>query len=247
MKMDYLKPDVFKAEGNILAVFTKANRGNYKPDAAIPGLNLGFNSAAGKDEIRENYRQLATDLGVPAENLALAKQVHGTDIKVINKPGVFDACDGLITTHDGLYLGIQVADCAAVLLADHKHGVAGAFHAGWRGAAGNIIPKGFQKMAELGADPHHTRAFISPGISLQSFEVGEEVASQFPAQFCDYERYAKPHVDLKGFIRWQLENAGLAKYHIEISQACTMKDPQFYSYRRERNNSGRMLALIGLT
>ena len=44
-----------------------------------------------------------------------------------------------------------VADCAAVLMADTKNGVIGAFHAGWRGAVANILPAGLSAMRELGA------------------------------------------------------------------------------------------------
>jgi polyphenol oxidase len=240
-----IEPAIFSYD-SVTALFTESNRDNIHPGRTIPGLDLGFNTDSGEDVIRQNYNFLADVLGIEPLNIALSRQVHATSIKEVSKAGLYTDTDGLITAVPGLALGIQVADCAAVLVADTKQGVIGAFHAGWRGAAGGIIPKGLQRMKKLGADTSVMKAFISPCISLKNFEVGEEVSRQFPEEFCDYKSYKKPHVDLKAFIRYQLEKEGIPDNRIETASECTMEDERFYSYRRERERAGRMLALIQL-
>jgi copper oxidase (laccase) domain-containing protein len=74
--------------------------------------------------------------------------------------------------------------------------------------------------------------------------VGAEVASQFPAGFVDYSSYKKPHVNLKAFLNAELISAGVLENNIEVSNDCTLHDQKFYSYRRERDKAGRMLACM---
>jgi copper oxidase (laccase) domain-containing protein len=102
-------------------------------------------------------------------------------------------------------------------------------------------------MVPLGVKPERCLAFISPCISVRHFEVGTEVADQFPDSFVDYEQYEKPHIDLKGFLQYQLEGAGVRREHIEVHPGCTVEDKQdYYSYRREGAMSGRMMGVIQL-
>ncbi|MCH8558268.1 MAG: polyphenol oxidase family protein, partial [Balneolia bacterium] len=114
----------------------------------------------------------------------------------------------------------------------------------WKGAVADIVPRTIAEMVKLGAKAERLEAFISPCISQARFEVGLEVAEQFPARFVDNSR-EKPHVDLKGFVNQQLLDAGLAGSSITLSEGCTMSKPDaYYSFRREKQQSGRMMALI---
>lgn len=243
-----LKPDLLKEKENIQAWFTLKNKEFGVGNQAIPGLNLGFNTAEQKGIVTENRRVLYDHLGLDEQWIASAEQVHSNNVQFVTQGGNYPATDGLLTVVPGLTLVIQVADCAAVLLWDSQNKVIGALHAGWRGAAGDIVPAGLEKMGKQGADHRNLKAFISPCISLKNFEVGEEVACQFPNRFVDYEHFAKPHVDLKGFLAHQLREGGLVEKNIEISEGCTMEGiTSFYSYRREEEQSGRMMALIRIT
>jgi YfiH family protein len=165
---------------------------------------------------------------------------------VVTSPGTLAETDGLITTEPDLSLGIRVADCAAVLIADPVNQVAGAFHAGWKGAAANIIFKGIDQMIKSGAEPRSMYVFISPCISVANFEVGEEVAVKFPEKFVHRKNHSKPHIDLKAFTIDQLVQKGVQTGRIECSPECTVDSEAYFSYRRERDRAGRMLALIKL-
>lgn len=238
-------PELIKEDEGIRAWFTLKNKKFRLPDSSIGGLNLGFNTPENKQVIAQNRLALLSDLKLDQEWVAYADQVHSNRVRVITEGGTYPSTDGLVTQIPGLTLAIQVADCAAVLVWDAGNKVIGAFHAGWRGATGNIIPKGIEQMIEQGGDPEQMKAFVSPCISLKNFEVGPEVADQFPDAFVDFKSYDKPHIDLKGFIKSQMTEAGIPGVKIEISEKCTIEESeQFYSYRREGMQSGRMMALI---
>ncbi len=102
-------------------------------------------------------------------------------------------------------------------------------------------------MKEAGAEPSRMRAFVSPCISRRHFEVGTEVAELFPDKFVDYESFDKPHINLKAFLEYQLMECGLAEGRIEVHAGCTVADKNsYYSYRREKEKSGRMMGIIRL-
>lgn len=244
--MNLLQPDIFKRSHRVEAVFTEANRDIIHSDRPIPGLNLGINTAEDSELIKRNTKSLFSYISWNPELFAEAGQIHGTTIQIAEKPGFYDATDGLITTKENLALGIRVADCAAVLIADPVNRVAGAFHAGWKGAAGGIVPLGIEKMEALSGKAENFLVFISPCISMKNFEVGEEVAGRFPDEFVDRTNFKKAHVDLRGYITSQLLKKGVTEQKIEVSRECTVQNTRFFSYRRENANAGRMLALIKL-
>lgn len=245
--VDLIIPDIFDDEDRIEAWFTLKNPGLNSNPQGLPGLNLGSNTGEEKEKIEKNRNLLFDALDLDADWVAFADQIHSSRVQLITEGGMYPNTDGLVTAVPGLALAIQVADCAAVLMADPVNRVAAAIHAGWRGAAGNIISNGVELMRRQGAKPDHIRAYVSPCISQKNFEVGTEVAEQFPDRFVDYESYEKPHVDLKVFIHHNLVEMGINERSIEMDQGCTYRDAdRFYSYRREKEQSGRMLGIIRL-
>lgn len=244
-KPELIQPRIFDDSESIGAWFTCKNVDLYSSPHSIPGLNLGFNTREDEDVVKKNRRELLDILGIEPNRIAYAEQVHGNEVQIINEGGIYRNVDALVSDVKGLSLAIQVADCAAVLMADPDVGVIAAAHAGWRGAAGDIVPKTVSAMKSLGAVPSRLKAFISPCISQKHFEVGEEVAIQFPSEFVDYTSYEKPHVNLKEFLVSQLNKLGIDNTHIEVNEGCTIDDAgRFYSYRREQQQSGRMLGII---
>lgn len=243
-KFALIKPKLVE-EGEVRAWFTLKNQMYGTETHSIPGLNLGLNTAENKELVTKSRLELLSNLDIDQDWVAYADQVHSNRVQFVIEGGIYPSTDGLITKVPGLTLAIQVADCAAILLWDSDSKIIGALHAGWRGAAGNIVPKGIKKMTDQGADPQKIKVFVSPCISLKNFEVGQEVADQFPDEFVDYERFEKPHLDLKGFLNHQMTEAGIPESQIEVREGCTVEDAEkFYSFRREDKQSGRMMALI---
>lgn len=245
MKLDLIQPDLFSHRDDVQCFFTKSNRHIAKlSSSGIEGLHLGLFSHGDEISVKKNYSFLFNEIEWNEDQIAVAKQIHGTRVMTVEEPGIYSDCDGFITKNEGLALGIQVADCAAVVLYEPAARIIAIMHAGWRGAVSGILIEGMNSIKSLGGDLSKLFAYISPCISLQNFEVGEEVASLFPESFCDYVSYDKPHIDLKGYLVSQLTAEGVLMNNIESSSGCTYGDDQFYSYRREGQNAGRMLALI---
>lgn len=242
--IEVIQPDIFKPLPGIRALFTLSNRDLPHKKSGIEGLNFGINTPDSSLLIENNRLQLAKAFAMDHESFVVAEQVHSDRIEVVDQPGLCKNTDGLITREPHLILAIQVADCAAIMVADIANNIIGVFHAGWRGAVHNIAAKGVSKMKVMGKNSPQFFVYISPCISKKNFEVGHEVANQFPSAFVDYVSYQKPHVDLKNFLKYELIESGVKEDRIEISSSCTMDDPGFYSYRREREKAGRMLACM---
>jgi YfiH family protein len=244
--MTYFAPPILNKINGITAGITYSNREELNQTASIPGLNFGENTDVPMHLVKRNLSHLNELLGHTGD-IALAEQVHGSEVKTVTKAGYYKGADGLITNRSDLLLGIKVADCAAILMSDSDAGVLAAVHAGWRGASSHILPNALNKMIGLGASPEQIRCYLSPCLSLKNFEIGEEVAEQFPSGFIDRAIGHKPHLDLKGYLKQQLIEAGINDTNIECDARCTIDDTSFYSHRRERDHAGRMLAFIKQT
>lgn len=247
MSIEVIRPEIFQEEESVQAFVTLKNENLSGAEHHISGLNLGYNTKESPEVITQNRQMLIRELGLSEDRVAFASQVHSNRTNVITTGGTFPDTDGLITQIPGLALAIQIADCPAVLIADTTSRTTAAVHAGWRGASSNIVPKTLEKMEQVGAKSDKCRAFISPCICLDHFEVGREVAEQFPDLFVDNKRYKKPHVDLKKYLQHQLLQGGLSEKNIEVHPGCTVGNEQYYSYRREGEQSGRMMAVIQMS
>lgn len=242
----YLAPTVFDDLSGLVAGFSM-RAGGISP-VPYDALNLGLSTDDADANVRENRRRLFEGLGFAPDALAIAGQVHGAEVAVVERGGLYRGVDGLATTTPGVLLCISAADCAAVLLADPEAGVVAACHSGWRGTVANIAGRAVERAAALGADPGRLRAYISPCISAEHFEVGEEVAAHFDDAFVRRPDGApRPFVDLKGAIAAQLRAAGVPGAHVEVDPHCTVASrDRFFSYRAEDGRTGRMMGFVGL-
>jgi YfiH family protein len=92
--------------------------------------------------------------------------------------------DGLMTDVPGVMLGVQVADCVPVLVADVRRRAVAAFHAGWRGTLARIVERGIGRMRlRYGSRPEDLVAVVGPAIGACCYSVGEEVRHEFESQF----------------------------------------------------------------
>lgn len=237
-------PESFDAFPSITAGFSR-RQGGVSADP-YRSLNLGLSTGDADERVLENRRRLFDALGIDTARLAIAGQVHGSDVLVVSGPGLYPGYDALVTTASDLPLCITAADCTVVLLADPDAGVVAACHSGWRGTVEDVAAETIRCMLECGAQASSVRAYISPCICVDHFEVGPEVAAQFaPDVVVRRSDWPKPHVDLKAAVARQLVRAGVAEAAIETSDRCTFAETDtFYSYRAEKGQTGRMMGFI---
>jgi len=203
-------------------------------------LNGGLGSNDEPTRVHENRRRMAQALNVQPSHFLTVYQVHSPDVVTVSEPWPTDErphADALVTRTPGLAIGITAADCGPVLFADPKARVIGAAHAGWKGAFGGVLAATVQAMETLGARRQDIHAAIGPLIRQPSYEVGAEFVDRFTATDAENARYFIPSsktnhsmFDLGGFIRTQLERAGIEA--IDDVGIDTYADPRFFSYRR---------------
>ena len=211
------------------------------------GLNLSFRVGDIRERVIENRKLFFEALPVDSRSVAFPLQCHSTTVKNINVPGEYPECDALTTSRTGLALAITIADCVPILLFDPKRRAAAAVHAGWRGSAGRILEKTLTVMSEeYGVDPQDILAFIGPSAHSCCYDVGQEVAEQFPAAFRIPGPDGKFFIALSEFNKQQLVDCGVPPDAVEIHPHCTICDNHYHSFRRDGDASGRMVAVIAM-
>lgn len=214
------------------------------------------------ENVQKNKDILSGILPYRPSCIIVPHQVHGTEVQIIGEDflsfpdeeriNCLEGKDAVITGLKGICLCVSTADCIPVLMYDEKNKCIAAVHAGWRGTVGRIVEKTLETMnREYGTVPDDVHAVIGPGISLLSFEVGDEVYESFSNSGFDMDviarRYNKWHIDLWEANRLQLVASGVKHSNIEISGICTyINHEDFFSARRLGINSGRMLSGIML-
>lgn len=221
------------------------------------GLNCGQGSSDMAEMVEINRSRVAEAMGAKIDALATLNQVHSADVLTLTaKPEGRPRADAMVTATPGIVLGILTADCQPVLFADHKAGVIGAAHAGWRGSFDGILGATLTAMEKLGARREDTTAVIGPCISQAAYEVSQEFFDRFYAEDPDWSRFfaqgtgpGKYQFDLPAFGLYQLREAGVGS--AEWTRHCTYSDEsRFYSYRRTTHRAeadyGRLISTIRL-
>jgi YfiH family protein len=154
--------------------------------------------------------------------------------------------DASFTDVPGLGLGVLVADCAPVLIADPEARIVGVAHAGREGMAAGVVTELLSAMSAAGADPARMHAVIGPHICGGCYEVPAElrdrIAGKVPESGC-VTRKGTPGVDVAAGVEAQLARAGVAA--VASDPRCTVETPSLYSYRRD-GRTGRLAGLIWL-
>ncbi|MDB4943895.1 MAG: hypothetical protein JWP97_3429 [Labilithrix sp.] len=218
-----------------------------------PFEHLDFALLRDPPRLAENQRRLAETVGYDAARLYQTVQVHGRVVRrAEGTPAdlVTAEADALVAAAgSGAAVGIRVADCVPVLLADPRSGRVAAAHAGWRGVVADVLGAALADLAP--EDPSAVIAAIGPCIGPCCFEVSDDVGEQIARATSDAAiarrdpARGKAFVDLRRAVRAQLGAHGLRDAHVEDVGACTRCDAErFYSYRRDGDASGRLLAVI---
>jgi hypothetical protein len=208
---------------------------------AYQSLNLGIHTDDDPSAIEANLKLFCSDLGISPDALARSYQVHGSEIWTTSEAGYQTGFDAVLTSEQGIFAGVGIAECCPILLADPVRETAAAIHAGWKGTVAQIVHKTASAMIAQGSNPTDILAYIGPCISLENFEVGDEVAEQFEQKEKRGDRW---HVDLKSANAAQLRDLGINQ--MEVSEYCTVANNDvFFSHRNEKGITGRMLAVIG--
>ncbi|MBL9177982.1 MAG: polyphenol oxidase family protein [Verrucomicrobiaceae bacterium] len=191
-----------------------------------PGIDVNAERAVVVERLWAWHRGQTEEMGFRNGSLCIAEQVHGREVAVLDTPssGAIPGVDGIISNAPDLVIGIYVADCCAVYLADPRTGAFGVVHSGKKGSEAGITSHAIAKMSRhYGTDPADLHVQLSPCIRPPAYEI------DFAAQ-----------------IRQQTLDSGVPAAQVHDTGICTSSDlHRFYSYRMEKGRTGRMLALLG--
>jgi len=216
------------------------------------GLDLGLHVGDDPADVTRNRALVGQWAGAP---VSFARQVHGTAAGVVDTVPAFDRTgdlfaaegrDALVTARAAVPLGVLVADCVPVLLADPQAGVVATAHAGRRGLLDGVLQAAVRRMVELGARPVSVRAALGPCAGPCCYEVPQEMRSQacavLPALHAT-TREGTPALDLRAGCRQALAGVGVDR--VDDVGGCTVEDPELYSYRRSAV-TGRFAGVVHL-
>ncbi len=197
--------------------------------------------------LRESQGAVLESAGIAWNCLHVVEQVHGNKVVVqtkdlgeslfgkpvikspllnkglgeVGSEGYEKDADGLVTSVTGVALGIYVADCCAIFLVETERHAIGLLHSGRKGTEANIAREGVRELKMVSnGDPAKMIAVLSPCIHRCCYDV--DFASEIERQL-------------------KAERVGEVWQHPDCT-GCHLD--RYYSYRREKGRTGRMLAFM---
>ena len=231
-------------------------------EGIFSSMNLSYTRGDSKEAVDENYRRIADILGCRVESFVCSDQTHTTNVRKVTEgdcgkgvviPRDYQDVDGLVTDRAGVVLATFFADCVPLYFLDGRQRVIGLAHAGWRGTVGRIGKKMIDMMtAEYGCKRENIIAAIGPSICADCYEVSEDVAVQFEAEFGNTvlrtgKQPGKYQLDLWKANAEVLLHAGLTPAQIEVTDICTCCNPSLlFSHRASKGKRGNLGAFLML-
>jgi polyphenol oxidase len=228
-------------------LFTDRNGGVSA--APYASLNLGQRVGDDPDAVAANRKLAVAGCGPGVEAIAWMRQVHSSTVRYAGadwpaEPA--EPCDGLFTDVAGLVLGVLVADCVPVLVAEPQVGLVGVAHAGRQGMQAGVVSALVAAMASAGARAELMHAVIGPAICGGCYEVPDEmraeVSATVPAAY-GQTTAGTPGLDIRAGVQEQLTAAGVGS--VRSDGRCTKESSELFSYRRD-GLTGRFAGLVWL-
>lgn len=242
------------------------------------GLEPNFRTARAKnatpltkeeyEKAVNDYKKLATLVGIDYIDIAKPNQAHTKNIKVVekkvngNEPDFnlkeYEQIDGLVTDKKNIALATTNADCILLLFFDPTKRVIANVHSGWRGTLQRISIEAVNKMKnDYGCNPADIICCICPSIRKCHFKVHKDVQEPFYNEFKDLKEIDEIIVPVDGEERWSIDTvkineiilvqAGLKKTNIIDCGICSVCNSDLiHSFRVEKETYGLETALIEL-
>ena len=191
----------------------------------VSDLDVTTDRESALESLAEHHQQARRDLGFGEMAFVTAEQVHGDEVAIVDETtrSPVAGADALVTNRPDVCLGIYVADCCAVYAVDTENNCIGLAHSGKRGTALGIVPAMLEKMGcAFGTDPAKVIVQLSPCIRPPLYEV-----------------------DFAAEIVRQCQKMGVGEV-VDCGFCTGANLDRYYSYRMEKGQTGRMLALLAI-
>ena len=187
-----------------------------------PGIEIGEDRAQTLAALRQSHDQILSTRGMSLRKMATGQQIHGNTVAWVDqKPQLpVSGADGIATATPDLPIGVYVADCCAIYLADPKKKAIAVLHSGLKGTQQNIAREGVETLSTHGSIPSDLIAVLSPCI-----------------RGCCYR------TEFSDLIETQLREAGVSSI-VRRDRCTACNNESYYSYNKEKGKTGRMLAAM---
>lgn len=234
----YYEIDVLKNLG-LTAIYSTMEAGSPAP----------YNNPNGLDELKI----LANVLQKSDKTLVYAKQTHSDNIVILEDDiaRAYSDVDGFVTKRKDVLLATFYADCLPIYIYDSKQEIIGLCHSGWVGTHKGIG----SKMLDIFIDKYKSNKedliiVLGIGIGHCCYEVSEDFYDKFNS-ISNEELMNKSFYRKKNQLYFNNEDYNYYKFKqlgitsVFKSNKCTYCSGNFHSFRRDKENSGRNVALLG--
>ncbi|GAF66158.1 hypothetical protein BTS2_3058 [Bacillus sp. TS-2] len=248
---------------SILAGFTTRHGGVSQ--GSFHSLNMGFHVSDEEQSVLDNRQLVSDSLSFPLENWVGSEQIHKATICKVKKDDqgrgatslhtAIEATDGLYTNESNVLLTSLYADCVPLYFWCEPKGLIGLAHAGWKGTVLGIGEKMIQTwLTEEKVAIEDIQVAIGPCISQTAYEVDltlfEQIQKKYGQELTNkvmiHHRSDHYLLDLRLLNKLiLLESFKLREEQMTLSLYCTYEDDLFFSHRRDKGKSGRMMSFIG--
>jgi len=248
----------------VVNVFTTRTGGVSR--TPFDNLNLAYNVGDKESRVAKNRKIILDALSIDYRTAVTAQQIHKDKISLVRKEdkgkGAFEyskgipQTDAIITDISGIPLLMCYADCAPIFILDPVKKAIALIHCGRKGTELELTLKTLFKMKKIfETNPRSCLAAIFPSIGSCCYSIKEENKIddywlnkvKYNGEPISLQNESGRSLDLKKANRLQLIKAGIQEKNIFISEICTVDHPElFFSYRRDKGNTGRMAAIFML-
>ena len=206
-------------------------------------LNLGTSNGDDPVKVQRNLELVANGLGV--DRLVRMTQVHGADVAWTDEvaDGDIPVADALLTDQPGVGVLVRVADCTPIVLTAADEPLAGVVHCGREGVVRGVVPAAVAAMRDRGASL--IEAWVGPRACGRCYELpramADAVAKVVP-EARSTTSWGTPAVDVGAGVVAQLLAADVRVTDLG-ADTCTIESDEWFSYRRQGQDSGRFGAI----
>ncbi len=229
-------------------------------------LNLSYQINDKENCVLENRKIISDVLNINYRSITSAQQVHKDEITVVKEEdkgkGAFapseaiKESDALITNIPEIPLLMCYADCVPVFILDPVKKAIALIHSGRKGTELELTLKTLFKMKKIfETNPHSCLAAIFPSIGPCCYNIKKQNKidnywlneDKYNGEIISWQNKSGRSLDLKKANYWQLFKGGVEEKNIFVNEICTADYPElFFSYRRDKGNTGRMAAIFML-
>jgi YfiH family protein len=200
-----------------------------------------------KNDLKRHLRKISSG----KEQVIIPQQIHGNGCVTIKKTDKLKKKyrgDAILTNRRDIFLTISVADCIPIFLIEPKRKVIGLIHAGWRGTLLGIAKQAIRKAKkEFGCKPKDFTLLFGPAIQKCCYEISNGIAILFDEDCLTRIPGKQPKLDLIFANLKQFLNCGVKREKIFVAKDCTCCNKEmFHSFRRDKDEAGRMIAFLGI-